>query len=113
MFKAARTAPDGGTRAEGVAASAEFYRDATLAVELELPPLPPAAVGLWEVFLELHVARPAAMAPGMLSYADIDAYARLHRVRFSTWELTTLRLLDAAWMRDQAEQRKQQQGVTK
>lgn len=58
------------------------------------PPLPTVLVDLWGVFVTLSDSRSpdAGIAP-----TEIEAYGRLHNVRFTPWEVDTLLVVDRAW----------------
>ena len=60
--------------------------------------MPPAAEFVWEAFLDLNRTR----RDGPISWAELDAYARLHGVRFTRLELAALRALDSAYLRHYA-----------
>ncbi|MCB9902358.1 MAG: hypothetical protein H6826_13530, partial [Planctomycetes bacterium] len=60
---------------------------------------PPIGFGpLWDSFLELNRGRIGEP----LSWAELDAYARLQGVRFTRVELQALRALDTAFLRHYA-----------
>lgn len=48
------------------------------------------------------------MTLGAIPYADIESYARLHRVTFTPWELDTIRVLDGEWLKANAERQEQE-----
>ena len=65
--------------------------------ELDLPELPESIRGLWDVFLELHMARtPGAMGMGPLTYHDLDAYQRVTSLELTPWEVQTILCVDRA-----------------
>jgi len=67
--------------------------------ELHGPALPAACAYVWTWFCELHAARGYHQAgPNPISYAELDAWARLTGRRLTPWEVAALRTLDQAWM---------------
>jgi hypothetical protein len=46
------------------------------------------------------------MSPVPIAFADMDAYARLHRIEFSSWELGTIQALEGVWFVDYGERMK-------
>lgn len=65
---------------------------------LEPPPVPWAAMHLWEWFLELNGARPITAPPTPLGYDAIAVWARLTGRRLRRIELEWLKALDRAWL---------------
>ena len=57
-------------------------------------PLPPALRSLWHLFVTLSHCR---AGDGGIAPSEIEAYGRLHRLRFSPWEVDTLLDIDLAW----------------
>ncbi|MBY0431698.1 MAG: hypothetical protein K2Q10_10910 [Rhodospirillales bacterium] len=63
------------------------------------PDLPPQVEHLWSWYAELESGRGGSgFGPQPLSYADIDAWARLMSVRPSPWEVLALRRIDILWL---------------
>jgi hypothetical protein len=69
--------------------------------KLRGPELPDGAVYLWAWFSELDAGRAIVygVGPQALSYAEISAWAALHRLRLMPFELECLRELDQAYLR--------------
>ena len=57
-------------------------------------PLPPALRPLWQLFVRLSHSR---QGEGGIAPSEIEAYGRLHRLRFTGWEVDTLLDIDLAW----------------
>lgn len=73
-----------------------------------LPDIPIGCEGLWGDFLSLSMARGSnGFGPSRITWADIDAYQRVHHIRFMGWEIEALRRIDSAFM-SQAAKRKPQ-----
>lgn len=90
--------PDGQTLREHYAGFAE-RTGRTVAEIAGIPELPDDVLPLWRDFMALHSSRNmAGMGPGRISWADIDAYQRVHRFRFEAWELDAIRRADTAFM---------------
>lgn len=54
---------------------------------------------LWEWFVELHMGRGnSGWGPHPISYSDMAAWAQLMGHALTMFEVSTLRLLDAAYM---------------
>ncbi|MCA1973885.1 MAG: hypothetical protein LDL44_13685, partial [Caenispirillum sp.] len=71
----------------------------------EEPGLPPEAEYLWRWFLDLHGARASSgFGPQPLSYGEIAAYAALHGLAPTPWEVGVLRDLDREYLKHAAEQ---------
>lgn len=63
------------------------------------PALPDEAAYLWGWYCELAAARNSnGFGPVPLSFAEIDAWARLNARVLHPFELRALRALDAAWL---------------
>jgi hypothetical protein len=66
---------------------------------LEGHELPAGCLHLWADFLELHSARSNnGMAPGRISFADIDAWERVAGVLLEPWEIEAIRRADSKVM---------------
>lgn len=65
-----------------------------------IPPDFPDAVGhLWEWFIDLDRARPSGgFGPSAISYAEIDAFARLTGAEPTPFEVDVLRALDREYL---------------
>lgn len=88
-----RQQPDGATlRAHLQAAHAA---GAPLDARLASTP-PPAARALWHAFVELAGARPAGMGVSAIPFGELEAWQRLHGVRFTPWEVETIVAMDHA-----------------
>jgi len=67
--------------------------------ELQGPELPPGCGYVWTWFCELHAARGGnGYGPNPISYAEIEAWARLTGRHLTPWEVAALRVLDQVWM---------------
>lgn len=65
--------------------------------EFDLPPFPEGLRPLWDAFLDLSASRAPAMSGlSAITYAEIVAWQQAHRVRLTSWEIDTLRAVDAA-----------------
>ncbi len=63
------------------------------------PRLPDFARYWWQAFADLHAARQwHAHGPQPISLAEIEAWARLHRVQLAPRHVALLRDMDAAWL---------------
>jgi hypothetical protein len=82
--------------------AARFYGSAPeLEKQLDVPPLPDGVRELWETFWRLSLSRPRTEGGfGFIPLSEIVAYGRLHNVRFTSWEVDTLQLIDALWLKD-------------
>lgn len=89
--------PDGATLRDHLLAA---ERSGLAAPELVGPPLPAAGAYLWGWFLDLSAARGrSGFGLGPISYQDIAAWAWLHGIAPSSFELGVLRRLDLAFLR--------------
>lgn len=69
------------------------------AVTQPRPRVPEAGRLLWGWFLDLHATRSQGFAgPLPIAYAEIEAYARLHRIPMASRHVDILRAMDAAWL---------------
>ncbi len=69
----------------------------------DAPALPDGCAMLWQDFIELRsMARGDGMGPARISTHDIDAYQRVHSVRFAPWEMKAIRQADAAYLASQS-----------
>ncbi|WP_323009838.1 hypothetical protein [Paracoccus sp. (in: a-proteobacteria)] len=60
---------------------------------------PEAGRPLWNAFQRLNATRSYHMAgPNPISFAEIDAFARLMRLPLEPWHITILMDMDAAWL---------------
>lgn len=63
------------------------------------PVVPEAGVLLWNLFMEISASRTYhAAGPNPISYAEIEAYARLHRWPLAPHHVASIRALDDAWL---------------
>lgn len=63
------------------------------------PVVPDAGVLLWNLFMQISASRTYhAAGPHPVSFAEIEAYARLHRWPFQSHHITIIRALDDAWL---------------
>lgn len=88
-----RRAPDGYTEREHLEAVERTTGRRPAA--LEAPELPPGVESLWDAYLELRAAAGSAgFGPARISHAEMEAWARLHGVQLTPWEVETLFALD-------------------
>lgn len=74
----------------------------------DAPELPDGLLYLWGWFMRLCAARGSSgFGPNPLSYAELDAFARLMGVTLQPWEVDTLRDLDVEFMRSVAQAKPQ------
>ena len=73
--------------------------------EPEAPELPSEASHLWVAFCALDATRGGGMGPGPISFAEIEAYARLHGFAWAPVEVELLRALDIEYLTHQAQKR--------
>lgn len=67
--------------------------------ELVAPDFPDLLLYLWEAFLDLHKGRSYGMNGGNpLTWSDIAAWCNLTGIVLSSWEVTTIKALDMAWV---------------
>lgn len=63
------------------------------------PVVPEAGVLLWNLFMQISASRTYhAAGPNPITYAEIEAYACLHRWPLQSHHLDTIRALDDAWL---------------
>jgi len=62
------------------------------------PELPGEVAHLWVAFCELDATRGAGMGPGPITFAELDAYARVHGIVWVRTEIDLLRLLDREYL---------------
>lgn len=67
----------------------------------------PAGMGdLWSMFMDLHQTRGLSESgPQPITFAEIDAYARLHRWPLAPHHIALIRALDGAWLTHARRQR--------
>lgn len=79
-----------------------------LATLSAVPPLPTGCMALWRDFMALHSNRGSnGFGPERIGFGEIDAYQRLHGMRFAGWELEAIRRADAAYIAEYASQAKE------
>lgn len=77
------------------------------------PVVPEAGVLLWNLFMEISASRTYhAAGPNPISFAEIEAYCRLHRWPLQPHHVATIRELDDAWL-EHAYRKMQAGGGTK
>lgn len=65
------------------------------------PPLPKLAAAAWQVFLDLHTARPVGMhGISPIGYVELDAYQRVTHTRLTPWEVRLVRAIDETYLAD-------------
>lgn len=63
------------------------------------PAVPEAGQTLWQIFASLSAKRTYhASGPNPIAYAEIEAYARLHRWPLRPHHVEMIRALDQAWL---------------
>lgn len=68
--------------------------------------LPDGCGSLWRDFLALRMAAGSnGMGPNRITFAEIEAYQRLHGFRFAAWEVRAITGADAAYFAVRAEAR--------
>lgn len=104
QFRLLRRQPDGSTLRDHLLAA---ERSGLASPELVGPPMPAALAYVWGWFVELSAARGPSGLGSMcaISHQDIAAWAWLHGVRPTWFELRVLRRLDDALLRSQADGR--------
>ena len=74
-------------------------REALEKYGLEEPEVPPGGEPLWQWFWELSAGRRHnGFAPPPVSWADMDAWARISGIALQPWQARILRAMDAAWL---------------
>ncbi len=63
------------------------------------PVLVRSSLTLWNDFMSLHRKR----GEGDISYLEIDAYERVHDIKFDAWELEALARADSAYLAQRAQ----------
>ncbi|SKA26297.1 phage tail assembly chaperone [Consotaella salsifontis] len=80
-------------------AQERLQRQLVAAVTSAKPRVPEAGRLLWRWFGELHDARGYGMTgPNPISFAEIEAWARLRRLPLQPHHVEILRAMDAAWI---------------
>lgn len=80
--------------------AANLKRRLLAAVVSPMPVIPEAGELVWSWFRALHDARPYSFgAPNPIGFAEIEAYARLHRWPLEPRHVDLIRALDAAWLK--------------
>lgn len=65
------------------------------------PTLPPLAAYAWDVFCELHSARPVGMGGvSPITYSEVDAYCRLTGAQLSPLDVYLVRTIDEVFLTD-------------
>ena len=73
---------------------------------------PEAGRPLWNAFQRLNATRTYHMAgPNPISFAEIEAFARLMRLPLEPWHVTILMDMDAAWLTQATARAKVPEGV--
>ena len=73
---------------------------------------PEAGRPLWNAFQRLNATRTYHMAgPNPISFAEIEAFARLMRQPLEPWHVTILMDMDAAWLTQATARAKVPEGV--
>ena len=104
ILRLARKGKDG----VDVAAKAEFLEAKGIKVQvLDGPAMPMEAEHVWAWFGALHTGRSGGFGPGPLSWSDIHGFFNLYGIEARPWELSVLRVFDAAWIQVQSEGEKQ------
>lgn len=106
-FRVGARQPDGNTLREHLLSVARQTGQTPQALVGDTE-LPEDADYLWNWFNRLSNRRQVGMAPGPLTWPQIEAFFRLMKVRADEWELRALELLDNAWLESLAEERGKQ-----
>jgi hypothetical protein len=71
---------------------------------LDAPELPEGCEPLWRDFLSLHSMRGSTgFGASRIGIVEIDAYQRVHGVRFAHWQLEAIRRADIAFLNIKAD----------
>lgn len=70
------------------------------------PELPEPCTFLWQDFMKMHGRRGGSMGPERLTYVEMDAYQRTHRLAFTPWQLDAIERADGEFMTIVAERRR-------
>lgn len=62
------------------------------------PELPEEATRAWAWWEDLHLGRAQGYGLSPISWADLHAYFRLHRITASPWEIRLVRMIDRAYL---------------
>lgn len=81
----------------------EHLQSAEAQTGVEIPELhqervPIEVAHIWEWFKDLHAARAASFGPSPISYADIEAWARLTGRAPTRWEVSCIKRLDVCFL---------------
>lgn len=88
--------------------------EANLRRRADRPAVPEAGVFLWRAFLELDGTRSfGANGPSPISFAEVEAWARLNGYPLRPWHVAVIRAMDSALIRAFGEEVKRQQGARK
>jgi hypothetical protein len=60
--------------------------------------IPPAVAHIWQWFCELSQTRQIGMSAGPITFAEIEAYARLMKIEMHPWAVALIRRIDQAVM---------------
>ena len=94
LLRLSHTGGDGVTAAE----KAEFLEAKGISVPfLDGPEMPPQAEHVWGWFQALCSGRGGGFGPAPLSWADMHGFFNLQGIEVRAWELSLLRVFDAAW----------------
>ena len=70
-----------------------------------MPTLPPEALHLWGVFVDLDESRPQGLsAPGAILYQELEARSRMTGDVLEPWEVRAIRMLDRIRRREGGEE---------
>lgn len=77
---------------------------AELEARLAVPPIPSAAVYLWETYQRIASRRTVGMGDGPITWQDIDAFCRLTRTRLRRWEIEAIEAMDDAALKARSQE---------
>ena len=74
--------------------------------QLAVDELPDCIAHVWLWFCQLSPKRAVGMAAGPIASLEIEAWARLHRIEMTPFEVTALEALDTVYLQAQAKEQK-------
>lgn len=74
--------------------------------QLVLVELPDCIAHVWRWFCRLSPKRNVGMATGPLASVEIEAWARLHQIEMTPFEVSALEALDSAFLQEQWKEKK-------
>lgn len=77
----------------------DWFKNAAEEPEPAADPCPRGFEFVWETFVALHGQRSSGFGPNPLAWMDVAAWASLHGVRLSVFELDLLARLDQRYLK--------------